>query len=76
MYCIYGEGRLPVKTTILLRDEVYDHLVKKYGRRKISKTINEVLMEQFSSPKHSLFGSAPWLTTKGLRDEREEHESS
>jgi hypothetical protein len=42
MYYIYGD-LVPVKTTILLKDEIYEQLVKKYGRRKISKTINEVL---------------------------------
>ena len=67
---------MPVKTTVILRDEVYDQLVKMYGRRKMSKTINEVLMKQFSSPKKSMFGADPWLTTKGLRDEREAHEDS
>ena len=67
---------MPVKTTIILKDEVYDELIKRYGRRKISKTINEVLMERLSGPKKSMFGSAPWLTTKGLRDESEEHEDT
>jgi hypothetical protein len=66
---------MPVKTTIVLKDEVYDELVKKFGRRKISKTINEVLMERFSTPKKSMFGADPWLTTQGLRDEKEAHEA-
>jgi predicted CopG family antitoxin len=67
---------MPVKTTIILKDEIYDQLVKKYGRRKISKTINEVLMEQFTKPKKSMFGADPWLTQQGLRDERDAHETS
>ena len=68
---------MPVKTTIILKDELYDHLVKKYGRRKISKTINDVLMDQFSKPKKkSMFGADPWLTVKGLRDEKEPHENA
>ncbi len=66
----------PVKTTIILKDELYEHLIKKYGRRKISKTINEVLMNQFSRSKKSMFGVDPWLTVKGLRDEKEPHETS
>jgi len=67
---------VPVKTTIILKDELYDHLVKKYGRRKISKTINDALMNQFSKSKKSMFGTDPWLTVKGLRDEKEPHENA
>ncbi len=63
------------KTTIILKDEIYEHLIKRYGRRKISKTINEVLMKQFSRSKKSMFGVDRWLTVKGLRDEREPHEA-
>ncbi len=74
MYYIYGD-LMPVKTTILLKDEIYEQLVKKYGRRKISKTINEVLTKQFSTPKKSMFGVDPWLTVTGLRDEKEPHEN-
>jgi hypothetical protein len=75
MYYIYGD-MMPVKTTILLKDEIYEELVKKYGRRKISKTINEVLTKQFSTTKKSMFGADPWLTVTGLRDEKEPHESA
>ncbi len=64
------------KTTIVLKDEIYEHLIKRYGRRKISQTINEVLMKQFSQSKKSMFGVDRWLTVKGLRDEREPHEAS
>jgi predicted CopG family antitoxin len=67
---------MPVKTTVILKDEIYEHLVKKYGRRKISKTINEVLMKQFSGSKKSMYGADPWLTVKALRDEKELHETS
>ena len=74
MYYIYGD-LMPVKTTILLKDEIYEQLVKNYGRRKISKTINEVLTKQFSTPKKSMFGVDPWLTVTDLRDEKEPHES-
>jgi hypothetical protein len=74
MYYIYG-NLMPVKTTILLKDEIYEQIVKKYGRRKISKTINEVLTKQFSVPRESMFGVDPWLTSTGLRDEKEPHES-
>jgi len=66
---------LPVKTTILLKDEIHEHLVKKVGRRRISETINRMLEKELFKPKKSMFGVDPWLTTKGLRDEKEPHES-
>ena len=67
---------MPVKTTIILRDEVYELLIKKFGRRKISEVINEVLMKELFKPTESMFGIDPWLTTQNLRDEEEPHETS
>jgi len=67
---------MPVKITIVLKDEVYEYLVKKFGKRKISEAINQALMKQFFKPFKSMFGVDPWLTTKNLRDEEEPHESS
>jgi len=68
---------MPVKTTITLRDEVYEYLIKKFGRRRISQAVNQVLMKQLFKPtKKSMFGVDPWLTTRGLRDEDEPHEAS
>ena len=67
---------MPVKTTIVLKDEVYEYLVKKFGKRKISEVINQMLMKQFFKPFKSMFGVDPWLTTKNLRDEEKPHESS
>lgn len=64
------------KTTVILRDEVYEHLVKKVGRRKISETINRILAKELFEAERSLFGADPWLTTEGLRDEEEPHESA
>jgi len=66
---------LPVKTTIVLKDEVYEYLIKKVGRRKISETINKILMKELFTGSKSMFGVDPWLTTEGLRDEEEPHES-
>ncbi len=63
-----------VKTTILLRDDLYDILIRKYGRRRISETINKTLEKTLLKPKKGMFGVDPWLNTKNLRDE-EEHES-
>lgn len=67
---------LPVKTTIILKDEIYEHLVKKFGRRKISEAINQLLMKNLFKPVESMFGVDPWITTEGLRDEDEAHEAS
>ena len=67
---------MPVKTTIILKDEVYEYLTKKFGRRKISEVVNQALMKQLFKPVKSMFGVDPWLTTQGLRDEEEPHEAS
>ena len=66
---------MPQKTTVVLQDEVYEYLVKKFGRRKISETINKVLIKQLFTSRKSMYGVDPWLTTEGLRDEEEPHES-
>lgn len=63
-----------VKTTIILRDDLYDILIRKYGRRRISETINKTLEKILLKPKKGMFGIDPWLNTENLRDE-EEHES-
>ncbi|MFQ5712218.1 MAG: hypothetical protein ACE5GD_10645 [Candidatus Geothermarchaeales archaeon] len=65
---------MPVKTTITLRDEVYEYLVKKFGRRKISEAVNSILVKSLFKPPKSMFGADPWLTAEGLRDEEEAHE--
>lgn len=44
------------KTTVILRNDLYDLLVKKHGRRKISATINEALEKKLLKPKKSMFG--------------------
>jgi hypothetical protein len=68
---------VPVKTTITLKDEIYEYLIRKAGRRRISETVNQALMKQLFKPQTtSMFGVDPWLTTRGLRDEKEPHETS
>jgi predicted CopG family antitoxin len=67
---------MPVKTTVTLKDEIYEYLIKKFGRRKISEAINQALMEHLFKPVKSMFGVDPWLTTESLRDEEEPHETS
>ncbi|MFQ5887435.1 MAG: hypothetical protein ACE5HY_01930 [Candidatus Hydrothermarchaeales archaeon] len=63
-----------VKTTVILRDELYEAIVMKHGKRKISETVNRALENQLFKRKKSMFGIDPGLTTEGLRDEIE-HES-
>ena len=65
---------MPVKTTILLREDVRDHLVQKVGPRGMSEEINRILVKALFSRRASLFGADPWLSTKGLRDERDPHQ--
>ncbi len=65
---------MPVKTTVLLREDVRDHLLRKVGPRGLSNAINEILAKSLFRAKDSRFGADPWLNTKGLRDEREPHE--
>ena len=65
---------MTVRTTILLREDVRDHLLRKVGPRGLSDAINEILAEALLQKEASLFGADPWLDTKGLRDERDGHE--
>jgi hypothetical protein len=65
---------MPVKTTILLREDVRDHLLRKVGPRGMSEAINKILVKVLFSRQESHFGADPWLSSKGLRDERETHE--
>ena len=65
---------MPVRTTVLLREDVRDHLLRKVGPRGISDAINEILAKSLFSTRKSLFGADPWLNVKGLRDEGEPHE--
>ena len=60
-----------VKTTVRLREDVRDHLLRKVGPRHLSEAINDILAKALFSQKKSLFGADPWLDTKGLRDEQD-----
>lgn len=60
---------MPIKTTILLREDVRDYLLRKVGPRGLSDAVNEILAARLFGAERSLFGADPWLDTKGLRDE-------
>ena len=65
---------MAVKTTILLREHVRDHPLRKVGPRGLSKAINEILARSLFSGERSMFGADRWLNTRKLRDERDAHE--
>jgi len=58
------------KTTILLREDVYQALKEKAGKRNISNLINEILVEHFAK-KESMFGTMKPVDISDLRDHRE-----
>ena len=74
VYVYVYVNSMPAKTTILLREDVKAHLLRKVGPRGMSAAINEILAETLFSRKAALFGADPWLDRKGLRDEKEVHE--
>ncbi len=55
------------KTTITLRDDVYQTLKETAGARNISDKVNKILIEYFAK-KESMFGSMKWTTTSDMRD--------
>ena len=59
-----------IKTTILMDKTIHDLLVERYGQRRISKSINELLKKSLF-PRKSMYGRDPWLTLKS--DEENEH---
>ena len=58
------------KTTILLREDVYQALKERAGNRNISNLINEILVNYFAK-KESRFGTMRVADTSDLRDHRD-----
>jgi len=58
------------KTTITLRDDVYQTLKDKAGARNISNQVNKILIEYFSK-KESMFGTMKQTDLTDLRDHRD-----
>ncbi len=58
------------KTTLLLRDDVYQMLKEKAGSKKISNLVNEIIIEYFAK-KSSMFGSMKQVDIGDLRDHRD-----
>lgn len=65
-----------MRTTIEIRDDIYKRIVLEFGKRKISSTINEILIKHFSkrTKKRDMFGADPWLKHTDLSDIRDEHD--
>ncbi len=58
------------KTTILLREDVYQALREEAGARNLSSLVNKILMEHFLK-KESMFGVMRPVDISELRDHRD-----
>jgi predicted CopG family antitoxin len=56
-----------VRTTIKLREDIFQKLKKEAGKRGISETINKILEERLIK-RRSLFGTMPRVDTSDIRD--------
>jgi predicted CopG family antitoxin len=59
-----------VKTTIILRDDIYAKLKQKYGSRGISEAVNDILSDKLFQEK-SMFGTMKKTDLRDLRDHRD-----
>jgi predicted CopG family antitoxin len=57
-----------VRTTIKLREDVYQTLKKDAGVKNISEKINEILIKMLFKEKKSLFGTMQKTDLSDLRD--------
>ena len=58
------------KTTVILRDDVYQTLKEKAGARNISSEINKILIEHFAKTE-SMFGTMKKSDLSDLRDHKD-----
>jgi predicted CopG family antitoxin len=58
------------KTTIMIREDLYEVLKKKYGARGMSRAINEILAETLLKGE-SMFGTMEKTSLKDLRNHRD-----
>jgi len=59
-----------MKTTVLLREDLYEILKKRYGPRGISEAINSILAEALLGGE-GMFGTMPKTSLKDVRDHRD-----
>ncbi len=57
-----------VRTTIKLREDVYQTLKKEAGAKNISQKLNEILVKLLFKEKKSLFGTMQKTDLSDLRD--------
>ena len=60
-----------VRTTIKLREDVYQTLKKEAGAKNLSEKINELLMKVLYKEKKTLFGTMPETDLSDLRDHKD-----
>jgi predicted CopG family antitoxin len=58
------------KTTVLLREDVYQFLKEKAGAKNVSNLINQIIIEHFAKER-SMFGTMKKVDTSDLRDHRD-----
>jgi predicted CopG family antitoxin len=58
------------KTTVLLREDVYQVLKEKAGAKNVSNLINQIVIEHFAKER-SMFGTMKKVDTSDLRDHRD-----
>jgi predicted CopG family antitoxin len=59
-----------IRTTIQLREDIYQALKRKFGKRKLSACINEILAKELK-PSESLFGTMKKVDLSDLRDHKD-----
>ncbi|GBE18923.1 hypothetical protein BMS3Abin16_01533 [archaeon BMS3Abin16] len=65
---IYVGDSMYVRTTIKLREDIYQRLKKEVGARGMSEKINKILEETLIKKKKTLYGTMPKVDTGDLRD--------
>lgn len=65
-----------LRTTIMLREDIYDALVRIFGKRNLSRGINDYLVEHMFKEKgmKDMFGADRWLQKTGWKDLRDHRE--
>lgn len=62
------------KTTIMLREDIKHAIENEFGKRQISKLINDLLFERFILKNKDMFGVDKWLTKKKIKEVREHND--
>lgn len=60
-----------IRTTIKLREDIYQRLKKEVGTRRLSEKINELLEAKLSKKEKSLFGTMPRVDLEDFREHKD-----